>query len=53
MNEEERKQKWLDRAEKLDKVGRGMQQTGVKMMGCGCLLTLLITIPIILILLFL
>ncbi|MFC7063999.1 hypothetical protein [Halobacillus seohaensis] len=33
----------------MERLGEGMQQAGNNMMGCGCLLTLLITIPIIII----
>ena len=41
--------KWNNRAEKLSGTGKGMQQAGGKMIGCGCLLTILVTIPIIII----
>ncbi|WP_432352673.1 hypothetical protein [Sporosarcina sp. A2] len=45
--------KWMARSKKMGSTGKGMQQAGGKMIGCGCLLTLLITIPIILIIIFL
>lgn len=32
---------------KLEEVGDAMQNVGNNMMGCGCLLTIFITIPII------
>lgn len=44
--------KWMARSKKMEAAGKGMQNAGGKMMGCGCLLTLLITIPIIIIVLF-
>ncbi|GAF63632.1 hypothetical protein BTS2_0523 [Bacillus sp. TS-2] len=40
--------KWEERGEKLEKMGEGMQSAGSNMMGCGCLLTIIITIPILL-----
>lgn len=43
----------IQRAEKVQKVGGSMQKAGGAMMGIGCLMTLFITIPIILIVLFL
>lgn len=39
--------KWMARSEKLSSTGKDMSKVGGKMMGCGCLATLLITIPII------
>lgn len=45
--------KWTARGDKFTKAGQGMQQGGGKMMGCGCLLILFVTIPIILIAFFL
>lgn len=44
--------KWMERSRKLEAGGKGMQKAGGKMMGCGCLLTILVTIPIIIIVLF-
>jgi len=43
----------IQRAEKVQKVGGNMQKAGGAMMGIGCLMTLFITIPIILIVIFL
>lgn len=54
-NEKQRKEssdKWQARADKLESAGKAMQQGGNSMIGCGCLLTVLVTIPI-LILIFL
>ncbi|NEU29948.1 hypothetical protein GN156_04045 [bacterium LRH843] len=45
LNKEEK----LQRSKKIKEVGNEIQKAGNKMMGCGCLLTLVITIPIILI----
>lgn len=45
--------KWQELGKKLEDMGEGMQNAGSSMMGCGCLLTLFITIPIILFLFFL
>lgn len=45
--------KWKTTGEKLTAIGEGMQQTGNNMMGCGCLLTLVITLPIIIFFFFL
>lgn len=44
--------KWSKRGDAMTNTGKGMQQAGGKMMGCGCLLTILVTIPIIIIVLF-
>lgn len=38
--------KWMARSKKLEATGKSMQKAGGAMMGCGCLLTLFITIPI-------
>ncbi|SET85875.1 hypothetical protein SAMN05216389_1444 [Oceanobacillus limi] len=38
---------------KLEEVGESMEKIGSSMMGCGCLLTIFVTIPIILIIIFL
>ncbi|MBT2582988.1 hypothetical protein [Planococcus sp. ISL-109] len=43
----------MQRAEKAENVGKGMQKAGGAMVGIGCLMTLFITIPIILLVLFL
>ncbi|GKV67617.1 hypothetical protein NCCP2716_01150 [Sporosarcina sp. NCCP-2716] len=45
--------KWIARSKKMEETGKGMQQVGGKMAGCGCLMTIFITIPIILIIIFL
>lgn len=45
--------KWTKRGDALTSTGKGMQQAGGKMMGCGCLLTIFVTIPIILLIIFL
>ncbi|MFS0822161.1 HIRAN domain-containing protein [Bacillus sp. 1P02SD] len=50
--EEKKKQrleKQIERSAKMTKVGKSMQKPGGAIAGCGCLLTLLITIPIIII----
>lgn len=44
--------KWMKRSEMFNKAGSGMQGGGVKIAGCGCLLTLIITIPILILLFF-
>lgn len=38
--------------EKAERVGKNIKQFGNGMVGCGCLLTIFITIPIILIVIF-
>lgn len=55
MTEEEKANhdKWVRRGEKVTAAGNGMQKAGGAMMGCGCLMTLFITIPIIIIVIFL
>ncbi|WP_461183112.1 hypothetical protein [Virgibacillus kimchii] len=40
-------------SKKGKELGEGLQQIGNSMMGCGCLLTIFITIPILLLLFFL
>ena len=44
--------KWMARSKRMEAGGKGMQQAGGKMMGCGCLLILFVTIPIILLVIF-
>lgn len=44
--------KWQGRADRFNSTGQGMQKAGGKMAGCGCLLTIVVTIPIILIVIF-
>lgn len=34
----------------LEQVGKGCTQVGASMMGCGCLLTLLVTVPLLMML---
>ncbi|WP_185819668.1 hypothetical protein [Salibacterium salarium] len=50
MSDEE--EKWKERGEKLENFGDGLQQAGSRMMAIGCGCTLFVTIPIILIFIF-
>lgn len=45
--------KWEERGKKMEELGNKMQKAGGMMVGIGCLLTLLVTIPLIIIFLFL
>lgn len=45
-------EKWLARSESMVVAGESMRKGGNALIGCGCLLTLLVTIPIIIILFF-
>lgn len=53
LQEDKKKVAGKNKGEQLKQVGDSMQKSGNKMMGCGCLLTLFVTIPIILFFLFL
>lgn len=44
--------KWMARAAKMESAGKNTSKVGSAMMGIGCLMTLLITIPIILLIIF-
>lgn len=44
--------KWAETGEKMQAIGSSMQKTGNAMSGCGCLMTIFITIPIIILLMF-
>lgn len=41
--------KWYQASQKAEKIGNTMQSAGDSMAGCGCLITLLVTIPVIII----
>ena len=41
--------KWYQASQKAEKIGNTMQSAGDSMPGCGCLITLLVTIPVIII----
>lgn len=45
--------KWEERGKKMEELGNKMQKAGGMMVGIGCLLTLLVTIPLFIIFLFL
>lgn len=45
--------KWEERGKKIEELGNKMQKAGGMMVGIGCLLTLLVTIPLFIIFLFL
>ncbi len=44
--------KWQDVGEKMQDVGNSMQKTGNAMAGCGCLMTIFVTIPILIFIFF-
>ena len=52
LTKDEKNQRLIERGEKMQEIGKGMQKGGGAMAGCGCLMTLLITVPIILIIIF-
>ncbi|WP_350343163.1 hypothetical protein PRVXT_002446 [Proteinivorax tanatarense] len=46
--EEQGEDKWKKRADRMGEIGEKLQNAGDKMNNCGCLMTVVITIPVIL-----